>query len=77
MKLKVLVTQEKGVWIAVGLEHFIVGQGASPDEALQDIEQQVEMKEILDRCYGQVPFALVPPAPDVYWEQFSKPKNVA
>jgi hypothetical protein len=69
--IKVLVTQEDGMWIAVGLEHYLVGSGASPEEALRDLEQQFEMQEILDGSYGQVPFEMVPRAPEKYWALFA------
>jgi hypothetical protein len=70
--IKVLVTQENGVWVAIGLEHFMVGQGTSPDEALRDLEEQFEMKVAFDNSHSQVPFALVLPAPEKYWQLFEK-----
>jgi hypothetical protein len=74
MQINVLVTQEKNQWIAVGLDHFIVGQGATPDEAIKDLEEQCEIQELYTVSVGQAPFELVPRAPQQFWDLF---KNAA
>ena len=68
--INVLVTQECGWWIAVGLEHFTVARGKTPIEAIRDLEVRFEGQEIFDQSHNQTPFSLVPRAPEEYWKLF-------
>ena len=69
----------EGVWLAVGLEHYIVSQGNSMEEAAKYffrsmLEEQVVAKEI-----GGVkgsPFQHIPVAPRRYWKMYESAKPI-
>jgi len=59
-----VVAQEEGVWVAHGLQHNIVANGATFSEVRHNIE-------ILIKAYaGHGGLGQIPPASAEYWEKF-------
>ena len=55
-KLKVLVFPEEDGWMAVCLEHYVVGQGRVPDRALENLQHALAVHKQLDEDAKREPF---------------------
>jgi predicted RNase H-like HicB family nuclease len=69
-KLKVLVFPEEDGWVAVCLEHYVVGQGRGPERAIENLGRALAVHRQLDTDAEREPFADLPRAPETYWHRF-------
>jgi hypothetical protein len=69
-KLSILLFQRDTTWVAVSLEHFIVGQGKTIKEAIRHWMSDTAGQFILDADAGEEMLSDTPPAPNEYWERY-------
>jgi hypothetical protein len=69
--LSILLTNEKGAWIAQCLEWDIAAQDESPMKALQAFEQVFWARVMRDREKDRPILSNLDRAPDEFWDQFS------
>jgi hypothetical protein len=69
-KLRVLLFQRGDLWVAVSLEHFIVGQGTTIHEAMRHWMSDVLGQLLLDAEAGEDPLQDTPAAPAEYLERY-------
>ena len=68
----VLLLKEGDQWIALTLERSVVWWADTALEALTGLADALAWRAEADQGYGQVPFALSPPAPEQYWDLYRK-----
>jgi len=66
--LKVLVVQEQGYWVAIGLEHDIVAQTKKLDDLEYELLRTLAMTEILRERHCTDGIHGISPAPKQYWK---------
>ena len=69
-ELSLLLFQRDHAWIAVSLEHFIVGQGSTVKEAIRHWMSDTAGQLLLDADAGEEMLFDTPPAPNEYWERY-------
>ena len=67
-KLRVLLMQSSGVWVALGLEHCISAHAATLDRVVEVFFQQLSLQVLLDVGEGLAPLEDTPPAAAEFWE---------
>ncbi len=78
--LKVLLLNERGVWIAQCLQYDLAAQASPSDSlkgALEAFNWTYWTQFLLDREKGIPPFSQLPKAPDEYWKMFEEGVRVA
>lgn len=73
--VNVLLIKEE-VWSAQCLEHDIVGQGETIDQAMMQLTMLLAAEEIV-QLEGGGSLNDIPPAPQWYWEKFNQAVNVS
>lgn len=71
-KLRVVVYEEQGLWVAHGLEYSIVGVSKTFESVRDDFSSQVEDQVAGDRKAGQEPFYGFRPALKRFWDLYEK-----
>ena len=74
--LRVLVMREEvsgsDVWLTVALEHYIMAQGKSPDEAIEQFKSTLAAEIMcgLEQGNPEQPLGSIGKAPDEYWDAY-------
>jgi predicted RNase H-like HicB family nuclease len=63
-ELEAVVVPEEGGYVAVWLERDVVGQGKTPERALENLWVAVLIHEAVDLEEGRVPFSELPLPPE-------------
>lgn len=71
-RLRVLIFQEDGTWVAQVLEHNIAAHGETPYAALAAIQLSIKAHALFDTRYQRSPFSRLKPAPSIYFEAFER-----
>ena len=76
MPLKVLLKKgDSGVWLAISLERYIVAQGRTKDEVLEQFALSLAAEIVLGVKMGnsvEHPLAGIVPAPSKYWDMYEQ-----
>jgi hypothetical protein len=70
MKLNVLVMKSGEYWIAMGLEHCVMGQKETLAGALRAFLDDLALQIVLDNGAEIEPLSETPPAPEHLWEKY-------
>lgn len=72
-----LIREAENAWAAQWLEHDLVGQGSTQDEALVSLEKTILAAIRVAQEKGENPFANYGPAPQALWERFWEKRPAA
>ncbi len=70
-RLQVLLLNERGPWVAISLQHYIVAQGNSPSDAVQTLRWTYWTQVLLDKEKGVQPLSQIEKAPEEYWKSYA------
>jgi hypothetical protein len=70
VKLSVLFLRENDSWVGQCLEHDIVAQGRTIDEAKAALSHTIAAQMCLDATHGKMPLADIKAAPEYYLTKF-------
>ncbi len=76
LAMDVLLFKEGDQWVAQCLQHDIVGQGETIDDALFGLEACVIAHWTIDLEHNQQPFAWIPRAPQSCWDRWHRAKGL-
>ena len=70
MKLNVLLMKSGEYWLAIGMEHCVMGQGDTIALALRAFLDDLALQIILDRGAEIEPLSETPPAEEHLWQRY-------
>jgi hypothetical protein len=73
-KLSAVLFQEADWWVAQCLEYDIATQAKTLQGLYYELERTLVGQIVASKEVGVVPFEKIPPAPQQFWEMFSKSK---
>ena len=76
LKLKAVLFQEEGWWVAQCLEYDIAAQAKTQADVVYELERILVGRCLVSSDKGCPPFAGVPPAPRRYWKTFERAEPV-
>lgn len=69
----VVLYQEEGQWIAQGIQFDVTARGGTPQEASDRFHWKLVAELVISNEVGDAaPLAGVPPAPQKFWQMFTK-----
>jgi hypothetical protein len=71
-RLKILLLNDRGPWVAICLQHYLAAQAESPTKALEALNWTYWTQVVLDNEKGIEPLSKVGKAPEEYWTRFEQ-----
>jgi predicted RNase H-like HicB family nuclease len=76
LKIRAVLFQEEGWWVAQCLEHDIAAQARTRDDLLYELERILVGHFFISAEKGKIPFANLPRAPRRYWVMYEQAEPI-
>lgn len=77
LKIRAVLFQEEGWWVAQCLEYDIAAQSRTQDDLLYELERTLVGRILVSAAKGRQPFENLPKAPRRYWAMYEEAEPVS
>lgn len=77
LKIRAVLFQEEGWWVAQCLEYDIAAQARTQDDLLYELERILVGRIQISAAKGRQPFENLPKAPSRYWAMYEEAEPVS
>ena len=77
LKIRAVLFQEEGWWVAQCLEYDIAAQARTQDDLLYELERLLVGRILVSAAKSQQPFENLPSAPRRYWTMYEEAEPIS